>query len=226
MQQTELFAETDRPADRDARKHCDRLFFAVMPDLMTASHIHKAALAFHQAQGLDRMVQPVNREHVSVLLVGDYRQRLREKHVYAAKLAARRVVMSAFDITLDAVGSFAGASPALDQPSHCPLVLRAGDEGLRVLCDQLRRAMGRQPVPANKELIPHLTLSYGPEMIVFRPVTPIRFTAGEFVLIHSEVGLTRYHVLGRWSLRGGGARTGRDQFVRSLAPRSRGCRQW
>lgn len=188
MQQIELFAETDRLTDRDPRKHCDRLLFAVMPDPITAEHIHKIAQAFHQAQGRDRMAQPVMREHVSVLLVGDYRPRLREKHVYAAKLAAQRIAMPVFDVTFDAIGSFAGAPPAIGQPRHCPLVLRAGDAGLRALCNQLRRAMGRKPVPANKELVPHLTLSYGPEMIAFQPVAPIRFTAGEFVLIHSEVG--------------------------------------
>lgn len=203
MQQTELFTEADTLTDRDPRKHCDRLFFALMPNSALAEHIRVVAEAFHQERGLDRVVQPATREHVSIMQVGDYRWRLREKHVYAAELAARRIVMPRVDITFNAIGSFAGSLPRAQQPAHRPLVLRADDEAPRQLCHQLRRALGRRLLPATRQLVPHLTLSYGPEMIAFEPVAPIRFTADEFVLIHSEVGLTRYHLRGRWPLAGG-----------------------
>lgn len=49
---------------------------------------------------------------------------------------------------------------------------------------------------------PHLTLAYGQEQGVRRPVWPISWRAEELVLIHSLVGLTEHVVLGRWTLGG------------------------
>jgi len=203
MRQIEFFSDIAQLSDWDHRKKCNRLFFAVMPDIATAKQIYDTVQAFHREHGLDRVLQFILREHVSILLVGDYKRRLRKKDIFAAELAARRISMPAFDITFNAIGSFAGAPAAMNRLPHRPLVLRADDAGPRELRSQLRRALGRKLLPASKAFIPHLTVSYGPEMVPFQPIAPIRFTAGELVLIHSEVGLTRYHVINRWPLTGG-----------------------
>jgi 2'-5' RNA ligase len=47
---------------------------------------------------------------------------------------------------------------------------------------------------------PHVTLAYGQEQGMRRPVWPLSWRAEEFVLIHSLVGLTEHVVLGRWTL--------------------------
>ena len=47
---------------------------------------------------------------------------------------------------------------------------------------------------------PHVTLAYGQEEGFRREVLPISWRAGEFVLIHSLVGLTEHVPLGRWAL--------------------------
>jgi 2'-5' RNA ligase len=49
---------------------------------------------------------------------------------------------------------------------------------------------------------PHVTLAYGQEEGVRRPILPISWRAQEFVLVHSLVGLTEHVVLGRWALQG------------------------
>jgi RNA 2',3'-cyclic 3'-phosphodiesterase len=45
---------------------------------------------------------------------------------------------------------------------------------------------------------PHMTLSYGRGTVPEQAIEPICFAVNEFVLIHSELCLTRHHVLDRW----------------------------
>jgi 2'-5' RNA ligase len=45
-----------------------------------------------------------------------------------------------------------------------------------------------------------MTLYYGPQPVPLQAIEPIRFVVREFVLIHSERGLTRYNLLDGWSL--------------------------
>lgn len=47
---------------------------------------------------------------------------------------------------------------------------------------------------------PHVTLAYGQAEGVRRSILPVSWRAGEFVLIHSLVGLTEHVELGRWTL--------------------------
>jgi len=49
---------------------------------------------------------------------------------------------------------------------------------------------------------PHVTLFYGPKAIPTQPIERILFSVREFSLIYSELGLTRYDVIGSWPLRG------------------------
>ena len=204
-QQIELFPATTRLTGREPEKLFDRLFFALVPDPRTAGAIEDLSCAFHRDRRLERKRQEVARQHVSLLHVGDY-PRLRAKHRFAAELAARRVAMPAFDVTFDALGSFAGPPPRADRRLPHPLVLQARGSDAQAgqvatrLCRQLHQALGRKGPAATESATLHLTLSYGPETIPRQAITPIRFTADEFVLVHSEVGLTRHHVLGRWPL--------------------------
>ena len=49
---------------------------------------------------------------------------------------------------------------------------------------------------------PHMTLFYSPASVRPAEIEPIRFRVERFFLIHSERGLTKYNVLGCWSLEG------------------------
>ncbi len=49
---------------------------------------------------------------------------------------------------------------------------------------------------------PHITLLYDRQGIEEESVSPVSWLVDEIVLIHSEVGDTKYHELGRWKLRG------------------------
>jgi 2'-5' RNA ligase len=186
----------------ERRKSCDRLFLALFPDRPTAALIDRCARRFHQACGLARVVQPPDRQHISIHHFGDYGH-LRARHVEAARRATDRILMARFDVALIGFESF-------DNPRHCrsgfphrPLVARAQSEGLVELFGQVHRAMSPARSPRSKNLKPHLTVSYGPERIGYRPFPPIRFPVRELVLVHSEVGLSRYHVLGAWPFTGG-----------------------
>jgi 2'-5' RNA ligase len=79
-------------------------------------------------------------------------------------------------------------------------VLRAEGTALFDLHALLGAAMREWGLKAADEFVPHMTLLYGPNAVPLQAIEPIRFVAREFVLIHSELGLTRYTVLGRWPL--------------------------
>jgi 2'-5' RNA ligase len=49
---------------------------------------------------------------------------------------------------------------------------------------------------------PHITLLYDKRLIPEHAIEPVRWTAGEIVLVESHVGEGRYSFLGRWNLGG------------------------
>lgn len=65
----------------------------------------------------------------------------------------------------------------------------------------LGAAMERYGLKIAEHFVPHLTLFYASRPITPRAIKPIRFLVDEFVLIHSELGLTRYNILDRWRLK-------------------------
>jgi 2'-5' RNA ligase len=58
----------------------------------------------------------------------------------------------------------------------------------------------RRGAALDRSFSPHVTLLYRKGRAFVRPVKPIAWRAAEFVLIHSEIGRTRYRELGRWPL--------------------------
>ena len=83
-----------------------------------------------------------------------------------------------------------------------PLVLLAEGDALSELHNILSVAMKKNGLRAAEHFSrpPHMTLSYGRGTIPVQAIEPICFVVNEFVLIHSELWLTRYHVLDRWPL--------------------------
>ena len=188
--------------DRDRKKKFDRLFYALLPDSATAWRIAQAAQQFQRDHHIDNKLLEVTRSHISIQLVGDYKKPMPERFVFAARMAAARIILPTVDVVLDEIGSFEGRPAAHGKPPRRPLVMQAQGDGLYTLFDCLGGAMLQNGLRPNQGFTPHLTVSYGPQRVPFQRVSPIRFVGGELVLIHSEVGLTLYHVLGRWPLRG------------------------
>lgn len=191
-----------QPIEAEARKRADRLFFALLPSPEAAGHLAAFAPRFLAARHLDGRVDwrllEASRLHISLHLVRDD-QRLREKFVFAARQAGRMVSSLAVDVTLDTICSFEAAPT---RRHRRPLVLRGRGSGERELFHALGAAMRRNGLRAKDDFKPHLTLAYGPCLVPEQPVDPVRLSLGEFALIHSEVGLSRHHVLDRWPLRG------------------------
>jgi 2'-5' RNA ligase len=127
--------------------------------------------------------------------VGEF-GRLRREHVDAAMRAASVVVLPSFEMRLDTVASF-GRARRDGRMHRRPLVLfgEAADlsELRRVLANAFKRGHAGQ-------FAPHMTLLYSPTVIRSTRIEPFRLAVSEFVLIHSEVGLTRHHIIGRWRL--------------------------
>lgn len=192
-----------QPTEAEARKRADRLFFALLPSPEAAGHLAAFApqfLATHHLDGgrVDWRLLEASRLHISLHWVGDF-PRLREKFVFAARRAGRMVSSRSVDMTLDTVGSF---GPRSVRRRGRPLVLCGRGTGERDLFLALGAAMRRNGLRVGNDFRPHVTLAYGPCFVPEQTVDPVRLSLGEFVLIHSEVGLSRHHVLDRWPLCG------------------------
>jgi RNA 2',3'-cyclic 3'-phosphodiesterase len=177
-------------------KYSDRLFFCLMPDRETGKRMARFGDWFHSENHIRANRLQMERLHVSLHHVGDYK-RVRSKFIYAAQQAAKAVLMRPFEVEFRSVLSFPGAPQKKDRP----LVL-LGEEGgaLRELFHALGCAMTMNGLKAAPDFIPHMTLSYGPQLVPLQAIEPLRFVARDFALIHSFLGLTRYKVIDSWSL--------------------------
>jgi 2'-5' RNA ligase len=142
------------------------------------------------------------RLHVSLHHVGDYK-RLRTKFIYAARLAGNAVSMHPFEMTFRFVKSFEDAPWIKGRSRRRPLVLLGEGVALLELRKSLGSAMEENGLRAAEYFTPHMTLLYGSKRMPMQAIEPIRFVVNEFALIHSELWLTQYNVIDRWSLEGG-----------------------
>ena len=138
------------------------------------------------------------RLHVTLHHIGDYAGFPTDVS-NRVQAAAATVKMPPFEITFDRAGSFSG------RDRNLPFVLRGGD-GLNALLAFQRQVFDALKLVnvvrrAEPNFTPHITLLYDDRNVAELPVEPIRWTAREFVLIHSLLGQTRHIPLARWPLR-------------------------
>lgn len=184
------------------RKLKDRLFFALFPGLDAGLDSDGIGQGLKKEYAITAPLLPVARRHVSLQHVGDYR-RLKSKHVFAACKAAATIVAQPFTIALDHVKTFPGRLAAGRRSARHPCVLCCREtDPLFDLYRKLGLAMLRIGLKPGFDFVPHMTLFYGPVVIPVRKIRPIDFKVTEFFLVHSEVGLSRYHILGKWPLCG------------------------
>jgi RNA 2',3'-cyclic 3'-phosphodiesterase len=177
----------------------DRLFFAIFPDVDAAVHIAQLALQLRGEHGLHGMPLKQERFHVTLHHLGDYAG-LQQGVVAMASQAAAAIALPPFDLAFDRAASFCST------PRNRPFVLRGGDGVAAVTAFQ--RALGMEMTKAElgqwakPAYTPHVTLLYDDRCVAEHTVETIRWTAHEFVLMHSLIGQNRHVPLARWSLRG------------------------
>jgi 2'-5' RNA ligase len=179
----------------------ERLFFSLFPDAATAIRVRQFAECFICANHLNGTRLRAERLHVSLHHVGDYR-RLRTKFTYAAQRAGDAVSMRPFEVTFPFIRSFERAALMNDTRRRRPLVLLGKADALFELHRILGAALGKNGLKTAEGFTPHMTLFYGSKPVPLQAVEPISFAVKEFTLIHSELWLTRYNVIDRWSLNG------------------------
>jgi RNA 2',3'-cyclic 3'-phosphodiesterase len=179
----------------------ERLFFGLFPDAGTLALVSQFRQLFFDENDLRGNPLKAARLHLSLHLIGDYK-RLRTKFVYAATLIAKTVAMPPFEVTFRAIKSFDEGPPIGGKRRGRPLVLLGEGDALFDLHSALGGAMAKNGLRSEIHFTPHMTLSYDPKAIAEQAIEPIRMTVSEFVLIHSELWLTKYNVLDRWPLSG------------------------
>jgi len=177
----------------------ERLFFCLLPDVATSVRVRQFAERLVCDNWLKGTLLKAERLHVSLQHVGDD-TRLRTKVVYAARLAGDAVSMRAFELAFPFLQSFGPTALEEDVARRRPLVLLGEGDALLELHAMLGAAMEKNGLKARPHFTPHMTLLYGSKALPHQAIEPIRFTVREFVLIHSELGLTRYNVVERWPL--------------------------
>ena len=176
-----------------AQRHS--IFFAILPDRAAAASIDQLQRDLRDGFGLIGPTIPSERLHVSVFGVGTFLARPNVLIECAARAAAS-VRVAPFDIVLDQVCSFGRASNA-------PLVLIGeGVAGVVALAQELAAGVAQARRAPRAPFVPHLTLLYDARRVPKTPISRIRWTVSDFVLIDSLRGKGRHELLGRWRLGG------------------------
>lgn len=180
----------------EAPKAQHNLFFAIMPDADAVERLAGLATHLRDQHGLTGKLIEKERLHVSLHQVGEF-VALPQHFVAMALEAASTVSMPAFELTFDRATSFKG-------PRGNPFVL-VGRKGLsefkelqQTLGTAMRKAGFKRRVAPGKT--PHVTMLYDDELVAEEAVETIAWTAREFVLVHSLLDQSIYHVLARWPL--------------------------
>lgn len=183
----------------EAPRQIERLFFGIMLPAEAALSAVDVLEESRDTQGLRGRAIRQDRLHVTLIHVGDYQGMPPQSVIDALKQAGESVTPAAFDVAFDRASSFSGA------PGRHPHVLLGdkGVEALKAFRADLLKAVVREGVKplSRQDFNPHVTLSYADRRLPERPIRPISWRPEEFVLIHSEVGRSIYHTLGRWPLR-------------------------
>lgn len=188
---------TARPslAPVEAMSAVQRLFYAVLPAPGVAAETHSQGQRLHDELGLRGRVVAAHRLHVTLHWLGDHGE-LPGDLVERAIAAGTGVEAAPFDVVFDAAGPLRGDGGLV------VLTASRGAGSLR----RFQRALAAAMIDAGigrhvrSNFKPHVSLVYGDRQVERRTIAPLRWTVSELVLIHSVVGQSTHHVLGRWPL--------------------------
>lgn len=177
------------------------LFLAILPDADTAAAIIDLGERLRAGHGLGGKLRPLDHLHITMYFLGNYPD-LPADVLKAATLACEdaATLTNPFRITLDRAMSFTG------KPGSQPFVLTSHDreDALQSFRQLLVRRLAKHGFhqKGNLTFKPHVTLLYGERSVPEEAIAPIRWVAGEVVLLNSLVGKTEYQRLGRWTFAG------------------------
>ena len=178
----------------------ERLFLGLMLPTAQAGQAAEIRRRSQDLYGLKpgRSEVRTDRLHVTLIHIGDYAGSIRADVAATVSEAMAEVEHPSFVVSFDRVGTFGGA------PGKHPHVLlgEAGLEALKTYRRELWDAVHRRlrKTLSNSQFNPHVTLMYGEARLPDREIAPISWRATEVELIHSEMGRSTYHTLGRWPL--------------------------
>ncbi len=191
-----LYREPQEPIEPDQPIN---LFFALKPDPQAAQQAHAIANRHRLDRSMRGYPLAKDRLHITLLSVGGFFGFVPDEFMHLAVGIGDAMSMSPIEVTLNRAVSFArktgkrpyvllgGEGVAGVMPLHCGLVSAMFRSGL--------------DVPVRSSFNPHMTLLYDHAHHPEAPILPVSWTAREFVLIESHVGLTRHIERGRWLLR-------------------------
>ena len=159
-----------------------------------ARRVERFRRGFCTEHDIEGSLRPRELLHISLHFIGDF-ARLPSAIIHGARRAGQTVALPPFDVTLNHIRSFEG------RPGRHALVLLGESAPLVDLHRSLGSALRHWGFKAADHFTPHVTLLYGPKVVLKRTIDPIRLTVEDFSLIHSEKGRSRYNTLGNWSLR-------------------------
>lgn len=190
----------DNPDAWRRPKFPERLFIGILLDTASAMHAETNAKQLKQANALRGRLLRRDRYHITLQHIGDYK-RLKSRICYGANLVCAAVSMPPFEVIVDRAESFP-APPRRGRARQYPTVLRCGGDSLFELHRLLANAMRAFGFRPGDGFQPHVTIIYADKMIAPQSVATVRWTVHDFALVHSERGLTKYNILGRWPLHG------------------------
>lgn len=184
---------------RKSPARSERLFLGIRLDGDTARRIERFRRGFCAEHDVQGSLRPRELLHMSLHFVGDF-TRLPSAIIHGARRASQTVSLPPFDVTLNHIRSFEVKPPRHGAPGRHALVLLGESAPLVELHRSLGSALKDWGFKAADHFTPHVTLLYGPKVVLKRTIDPIRLTVEDFSLIHSEKGRSRYNTLGNWSL--------------------------
>jgi 2'-5' RNA ligase len=197
-------------------KQRDRLFFGVLLDSYAALRVSRCGHEFCQENHVIGKPRGKHLLHIALHHLGDHRH-VPERTIFAAKRAAETLSLPAFEVSLNAL-----ATVSQGPSGRQALVFPAEGAGLVALHHGLGGTLRRVGLRATEHFRPHVAFLHGPYAMAQRSIEPIRFMVREFALIHSDAGLSKHNVIGRWSLNETGLRPSTALGARSLAKEAAG----
>jgi RNA 2',3'-cyclic 3'-phosphodiesterase len=189
------------PTSRSRRKfgatQKDRIFFACLPDAVTATRIHTLAKEQKQLHKFYGTLILPEHLHVTLFHLGDW-IKLPVEIVAHAVDAATQVEVQSFDTAFGRLESFR------NRTGIYPFVLTGAAEVWRPLRMALGVALKQGclggAVHETDDFKPHITLLRDEQRTRRIDIEPIGWRVHDFVLIHSMLGKTTHIHLGRWPL--------------------------
>ena len=171
-----------------------KLFFAILPDAVTAAEISKLGIRLDRQYGIHGDPLKTDRLHITLHVLGEYDERP-DDVIDMGKRVGDLMHAAPFEVMFDRAMTFNTSSNP-----YVLLVSESTDKAIRDFWLSLGMEIANFRPFRKPKFKPHMTLSYKGNVTPEHPIEPIRWTAREFVLINSHVGETYHEHVGHWPL--------------------------